>query len=108
MRTRVSNRSTRLIPAALALLLLVAVVLPLAASAAPGQPNFTPQIYADGQAFGTKGNGPLPRPTETRTYSPLTCSWPSATVPRVSFLWPKLLPVRDTTGVAGPYTPRRG
>jgi hypothetical protein len=41
-------------------LLALAVAAP--ALAASGQPTFMPAIYADGQAWGTKGNGPLPAP----------------------------------------------
>lgn len=33
-------------------------------SAAPGQPNFAPGVYADGQAWGTKGTTVLPAPNE--------------------------------------------
>jgi hypothetical protein len=49
-----------------AILFLFAALLALAvaapAMAASGKPTFMPAIYADGQAWGTKGNGPLPAP----------------------------------------------
>ena len=32
--------------------------------AGPGQPSFAPEVYADGQAWGTKGTTPLPAPNE--------------------------------------------
>lgn len=32
------------------------------AAAAPGQPNFSPALYGDGQLWGTKGTTPLPAP----------------------------------------------
>ena len=35
-----------------------------AASAAPGKPNFSPQLYADGGVYGTKGAAALPAPNE--------------------------------------------
>lgn len=43
-------------------MLLAAFAFPAAAGAAA--PNFTPQIYADGQAWGTKGVTALPAPTD--------------------------------------------
>jgi len=47
-----------------AALLVVAVVPTFAAG-----PNFGPAIYADGEAWGTKGNGDLPAPTENNRQS---------------------------------------
>lgn len=47
-----------------AALLIVAVVPTFAAG-----PNFGPAIYADGEAWGTKGNGDLPAPTENNRQS---------------------------------------
>lgn len=47
-----------------ALLLIVAAVPAFAAG-----PNFGPAIYADGQAWGTKGNGDLPPPTDNNRQS---------------------------------------
>jgi len=35
-----------------------------AASANPGKPNFSPQLWADGQTYGTKGAAALPAPNE--------------------------------------------
>lgn len=37
--------------------------------AAAGQPNFTPSVYADGIAWGTKGTTPLPPPTTNNLQS---------------------------------------
>lgn len=39
------------------------------ASANPGRPNFSPQLYADDQVFGTKGAAALPAPTENNAQS---------------------------------------
>lgn len=38
-------------------------------AANPGQPNFSPQLYADGDVFGTKGAAILPAPTENNLQS---------------------------------------
>lgn len=38
----------------------VSLVLVGAAYAAPGKPDFSPRIYADGEAWGTKVTGPIP------------------------------------------------
>lgn len=46
--------------AVLALVLALAVALPASA----GSPSFTPQIYGDGEAWGTKGLADLPAPNE--------------------------------------------
>jgi len=40
-----------------------------AATADPGKPNFMPGVYADGQAFGTKGTTTLPAPTANNRQS---------------------------------------
>jgi hypothetical protein len=54
----------------LGLLLLVFVLsLALAVPAFADGPAFSPQIYADGVAWGTKGNGPLPAPNEDNRQS---------------------------------------
>jgi len=50
----------------------VAVILAstaLSVFAAKGKPSFTPQVYADGQAWGTKGTTALPEPTESNEHS---------------------------------------
>ena len=39
------------------------------AFAGPGKPNFSPAIYADGVAWGTKGTTPLPPPNERNLQS---------------------------------------
>jgi hypothetical protein len=39
------------------------------ALANPGKPNFTPQLYADGKAWGTKGAASLPAPNEHNAQS---------------------------------------
>ena len=44
------------------LVLSLSLVLVAPAAAAPGQPNFGPAIYADGQVFGTKSVTVLPAP----------------------------------------------
>jgi hypothetical protein len=50
--------SLTLLVAALALLIAVPVY------ADPGKPNFTPQIYGDGEVWGTKGTTGLPAPND--------------------------------------------
>jgi hypothetical protein len=50
-----------------AAIMTVALIAP--ALAAPGKPNFTPSVYADGQAWGTKGTTALPAPTENNIQS---------------------------------------
>lgn len=51
-------------------LLFVALLLVLAAVPAfAAGPNFGPAIYADGQAWGTKGNSDLPPPNENNSQS---------------------------------------
>jgi hypothetical protein len=76
----------------LAFAVVVALVMIVAAPAfaAPGKPTFSPAIYADGQAWGTKGNGSLPAPNEhdAQSYDRL-------------FLVPGQLPVSE----AGPGNP---
>jgi hypothetical protein len=39
------------------------------ASADPGQPNFMPSLYGDGEVWGTKGTTTLPAPTEANRQS---------------------------------------
>ncbi len=39
------------------------------ALANPGKPNFTPQLYADGESWGTKGAAALPGPNEYNAQS---------------------------------------
>ena len=39
------------------------------AYADPGKPSFSPQVYADGEAFGTKGTTTLPAPTDHNAQS---------------------------------------
>jgi hypothetical protein len=39
------------------------------ASANPGKPNFTPQIWGDGQLWGTKGAATLPAPNDNNVQS---------------------------------------
>lgn len=58
-------RRTIVVVLALALVLLVAVP----ASADPGQPNFGPALWGDGQLWGTKGTTVLPAPTEDNVQS---------------------------------------
>ena len=53
----------------LVLVLAVPLVFAAPALAAPGQPNFGEAIYADGEAWGTKGNGPLPAPNDDNRQS---------------------------------------
>jgi hypothetical protein len=54
----------------LGLLLLVFVLsLALAVPAFAGGPDFSPQIYADGRAWGTKGLGDLPAPNANNLQS---------------------------------------
>jgi hypothetical protein len=38
-------------------------------AANPGQPNFSPQLYADGEVFGTKGAAALPAPNDSNAQS---------------------------------------
>ena len=40
------------------------VALAQLANAAPGQPNFMPSLYGDGEVWGTKGTTALPAPNE--------------------------------------------
>ena len=44
------------------LVLSLSLIMVVPAAAAPGQPNFGPAIYADGQVFGTKSVTVLPAP----------------------------------------------
>jgi hypothetical protein len=44
--------------------LVVALALAIAVPVYADGPNFTPQIYGDGEAWGTKGLGDLPAPNE--------------------------------------------
>ena len=60
------NRNPLTACAAAALLSLAAAG---AASGAPGQPNFMPAIYADGQAWGTKATTELPAPGSNNVQS---------------------------------------
>lgn len=39
------------------------------ANADPGQPNFMPSVYGDGEVWGTKGTTTLPAPRETNRQS---------------------------------------
>ena len=41
----------------------------VSAFAAKGKPSFTPQVFADGQVWGTKGTTALPEPTEKNEQS---------------------------------------
>jgi len=50
-----------------ALVLALAFTAPVAAN--PGQPNFGPAVYGDGQAWGTKGAAGLPAPNENNLQS---------------------------------------
>ena len=45
-----------------AVVVAVALLAAGAASAGPGKPDFSPGVYADGVAWGTKGTTPLPAP----------------------------------------------
>jgi hypothetical protein len=54
------------IPAAIALVALLSAPL---LQAGPGTPNFGPSVYADGQAWGTKGTTGLPAPTDANLQS---------------------------------------
>ena len=56
---------TKLLALTFVLALLIATVVPAFAAG----PNFGAAIYADGVAWGTKGNGPLPAPTEDNRQS---------------------------------------
>jgi hypothetical protein len=58
-------RKITLIVSVLALSLMVVGT----ASANPGQPNFTPQIWGDGQLWGTKGAATLPAPNDNNVQS---------------------------------------
>jgi hypothetical protein len=40
------------------------LLMPSAAFAAPGKPNFGPSLYADGEVWGTKGTTALPAPNQ--------------------------------------------
>ena len=55
----------------LVILMVVAVSLigSLVVQADPGQPNFGPAIYADGEVFGTKGVAALPAPSDSNVDS---------------------------------------
>ena len=50
-------------------LLIVALAAVGAASAAPGQPNFAPALYADGEVYGTKFTTVLPAPNDNNMQS---------------------------------------
>lgn len=52
-----------------AIVLLLALVMALPAAAGPGKPNFSPAIYADGKAWGTKGLAALPAPNANNVQS---------------------------------------
>lgn len=52
-----------------ALLLVIALLVIAAIPAFAAGPNFGPAIYADGVAWGTKGNGDLPAPTDNNRQS---------------------------------------
>lgn len=58
------NRKAFSVVGAIALLSATATVV-----AGPGQPNFMPAVYADGQAWGTKGTTTLPAPTPENAQS---------------------------------------
>jgi hypothetical protein len=45
------------------------LMLALPALAAPGQPDFGDAIFADGEVWGTKGNGSLPPPNDNNRQS---------------------------------------
>ncbi len=49
--------------ALLTMLAALTVLVAAPAVAAPGQPNFGPSVYADGDTWGTKGTTALPAPT---------------------------------------------
>lgn len=49
--------------------LLTALLLGAAAHADPGQPNFMPSVWGDGQVWGTKGTTTLPAPTPANRQS---------------------------------------
>jgi len=51
------------------LVLVLSLVIAVPAFAGPGQPNFSPAIYADGKAWGTKGTASLPAPTDNNEQS---------------------------------------
>ena len=54
------------------LLLLVftfSLVFAIPASANPGQPNFSPSVYGDGEVWGTKGAAALPAPNDNNMQS---------------------------------------
>lgn len=53
----------------LAWLLPLLLMVPIMSQAAPGQPNFMPAVWGDGQVWGTKGNNPLPAPTDKNLQS---------------------------------------
>jgi hypothetical protein len=55
----------KLLALAFVLTLLIATAVPAFAAS----PNFGAAIYADGVAWGTKGNGPLPAPTDNNRQS---------------------------------------
>ena len=55
----------KMLALAFAVVLLVVAAVPAFA----GGPNFGEAIYADGVAWGTKGNGPLPAPNENNRQS---------------------------------------
>ena len=57
------HKSPKLLFSSLLLLLAQSV------SANPGQPNFTPSLYGDGETWGTKGTTTLPAPNEANRQS---------------------------------------
>ena len=66
--TVVATRSSLTIVLSL-LALAAGAVMAAPAWAAPGQPNFSPAIYAGGEAFGTKGTADLPPPNGANAHS---------------------------------------
>jgi len=46
------------------LVFLLSLVIAVPAFANPGMPNFTPQLWADGEVYGTKGAAALPAPND--------------------------------------------
>jgi hypothetical protein len=47
----------------------LSLIVAVPAFANPGKPNFTPQIWGDGELWGTKGAAALPAPTENNAQS---------------------------------------
>ena len=45
------------------------LVMAQSANANPGQPNFMPSVYGDGEVWGTKGTTALPAPTPANRHS---------------------------------------